>query len=52
MSRKEEIYNELVSAIETVKKYAKRYPRCGINYTVTDEYFDEYVGASHGDGCI
>lgn len=42
MSRKEQIYNELVSAIETVKKYAERYPRTGINYTVTDEDFNEY----------
>lgn len=44
MSRKEQIYNELVEAIETVKKYAKKYPRYGINYTVTDEDFDEYAG--------
>lgn len=44
MSRKEEIYNELVKAVETVKKYAERYPRYGINYTVTDDEFNEYAG--------
>lgn len=44
MSRKEQIYNELVEAIKTVKKYAEKYPRYGINYTVTDDDFDEYAG--------